>query len=99
MAHDLRPNPIHRANIAWAHYLAGRTQEALATFGDARRDFPVQYAALLARLGRKEEAAAELARAQSAFRDTIANERLYPYRPDFQEAYSNDLRVAGMPET
>ena len=95
---DLRPNPLYRANIAWALYLAGRTREALAAFGDAARDFPVQYVALLARLGRREEAMAELARGQSPFRDTIANERLLPLRPDLQEGYLNDLRAAGMPE-
>jgi adenylate cyclase len=97
--HDLRPNPVYRANIAWAYYLAGRPQEALAAFGDAVHEFPVQYMALLARLGQQEEARAELARGQSMFRDTIANERLWPLRPELEEGYLNDLRAAGMPET
>jgi len=88
------------ANLAWAYYLAGRHQEALAYLQGKERQFPQQLATVYVRLGRLDEARAVIAdwlRANP--RASIATEAVYwPMRSDLKRAFLDDLRTAGVPE-
>ena len=88
------------ANLAWAYYLAGRPQEALALLRDKGGQYPQQLAAVHVRLERLDEARALLGEWLRANpRASIATEAIYwPMREDLKRAFLDDLRAAGLPE-
>jgi TolB-like protein/DNA-binding winged helix-turn-helix (wHTH) protein len=100
LRHEPHPPAWWEANLAWAYYLAGRYQEALAPLHDKGGQFPQRLAAIHVRLGRLDEARAILGEWLRANpRASIATEAVYwPMREDLKRAFFDDLRDAGLPE-
>jgi adenylate cyclase len=91
--------------LAWAYYLAGRPEDALAEFKKVASPWGPNLAAVYARLGRIDEARAVIADFKKSFPDyTLNDEATYPagrhpqLAESLQKAYLEDLRKAGLPE-
>jgi adenylate cyclase len=85
-------------NLAWAYYLAGRYEDALAELKKTSEPWRDWLAAVYVRLGRIEEARAVMADFVKDTGYTIADETRWPLKEPLKQAYLDDLRTAGMPE-
>jgi TolB-like protein/class 3 adenylate cyclase/Tfp pilus assembly protein PilF len=104
----LDPTLFHmRTGTAWAHFFAGRYEEACSWVQDALRDQPnfvgtIRLAAASnAMAGRLEEAkklVTLLCQLDPALRISSLPDRLPPLRPDDLARYEEGLRRAGLPE-
>ena len=98
----MRHNPRHGfvCNLAWAYYLAGRYEDAIAALDEVGTEYVPQLAAVHVRLGRVAEARAAIASWLRSFPhvsiDLLA---LEPIREPWKQGWLHDLRVAGVPES
>jgi tetratricopeptide (TPR) repeat protein len=86
-------------NLAWAYYLAGRYDEALAELHKMSKPGPLQLAVVQVRLGQVGEAraaVAEFLKVNPGY--TLEKEARWPLREPLKQAYLDDLRAAGLPE-
>jgi len=97
---DPHPMPWWFTNVSWAQYLAGRSEEALATIEKASEPWLPTMAAIQVRLGRLDDARATIARfTQQRPNYKLKTEAAFsPVREDLLRGYLDDLRKAGMPE-
>ena len=75
---DANPMPWHYGNLAMAYYLAGRTEDAIATFGKMEEPWQINLAAAYAQLGKLDNARASIENAlKSKPGWTIRNEAIW----------------------
>jgi TolB-like protein/class 3 adenylate cyclase/Tfp pilus assembly protein PilF len=91
----------HLWDLGWAYYEAGRYEEALATLKKMNNPPSGAHrtlAAVYVRLGRLDEARAEISELLKKNPDyTIETAKLFPYKDAAQlDRYVNDLRKAGL---
>jgi adenylate cyclase len=97
--HDPNDPSRHRANLAWAYFVAGRDREAIEILPERSTEYSVLLAALYARLGQVEKARALIANYLRSGRSaTIRHEDNFPIVEPVETEYLNDLRMAGLPE-
>jgi adenylate cyclase len=87
-----------QGNLAWAYYLAGRHEDALAALQRMGEPSGDMLAAVYARLGRIDDARAVMAAFVKDTGYTIEDEARWPLIEPLKQAYLDDLRKAGMPE-
>jgi TolB-like protein/class 3 adenylate cyclase len=87
-----------QGNLAWAYYMAGRPEDALAALQKVAKPYGDMLAAVYARLGRIAEARAVMAEFVKDTGYTIEDEARWPLIQPLEEGYLDDLRKAGMPE-
>ena len=90
----------YRGNLAWAYYLAGRYEQSLAELQKLNKPKPLLLAAVYIRLGRSGEAQAIL----HSFRTnnpayTLIDAARWPLHAPLKQAWLQDLREAGLPES
>jgi tetratricopeptide (TPR) repeat protein len=89
----------YKANLAWAYYLAGRHEDALAELGKLSKPRHLLSAAVHVRLGNlpyAQEAIAALLESQADY--TLADAARRPLIRPLKDAWLDDLREAGLPE-
>ena len=87
-------------NLAWAYYLAGRYEQSLAELQKLNKPKPLLLAAVYIRLGRSGEAQAILHSFQTnnpAY--TLIDAARWPLHAPLKQAWLQDLREAGLPES
>jgi adenylate cyclase len=87
-----------QGNLAWAYYMAGRPEDALAALQKVAKPYGDMLAVVYARLGRIDEARAVMAEFVKDTGYTIEDEARWPFIEPLKQAYLDDLRKAGMPE-
>ena len=90
----------YNANLAWAYYLAGNYEEALAELQKLNRPRLLLLAAVYIRLGRSGEARAAMAdfvKKNPAYR--LADAARWPMIASLKLGWLEDLRQAGLAET
>jgi len=89
----------YRGNLAWAYYLAGRYEDALAELKPLRKPRRLLLAALYSRLGRADDAHAVLT---EFLKDnpghSLADEARWPLIAPARRTWLRDLRGLGVPE-
>jgi tetratricopeptide (TPR) repeat protein len=90
----------YRGNLAWAYYLAGRYEQSFAELQKLNKPKPLLLAAVHVRLGRLDEARAVL----HSFRTnnpayTLIDAARWPLHAPLKQAWLQDLREAGLPES
>jgi adenylate cyclase len=90
----------YRGNLAWAYYLAGRYEQSFAELQKLNKPKPLLLAAVSIRLGRLGEAQAIL----HSFRTnnpayTLIDAAHWPLHAQLKQAWLQDLREAGLPES
>lgn len=97
---DPRPPDWYYRNLAWAYYLSGRHDEALAMLQSQRNSKPTPLlAAVLLRLGQNAEArnvATEYRRAKPS--PDVGRERHRPLAPHLRPRWVGDLDAIGLDE-
>ena len=97
---DPRPPDWYYRNLAWAYYLSGRHDEALAMLQSQRNSKPTPLlAAVLLRLGQNAEArnvATEYRRAKPSL--DVGRERHRPLAPHLRPRWVGDLDTIGLGE-
>jgi TolB-like protein len=98
---DPHPFDFAIANMGFAHYLAGRYEEAFDVMRRLNDPTSPYVAVVYVRLGRLAEARATMAAYMKAVpTDTMAVETRLPIKDQaVRERYLDDLRKAGMPES
>jgi tetratricopeptide (TPR) repeat protein len=87
-----------KGNLAWAYYLAGRHEDALAALQEMGEPDGGLLAAVYVRLGRIDDARAAMAEFAKDTGYTLEDEARWPLIEPLEQAYLDDLRTAGMPE-
>jgi TolB-like protein len=87
-----------QGHLAWAYYLAGRHEDALAALARKGEPDGELLAPVYVRLGRIDEARAVMAEFVKDTGYTIEDEARWPLIEPLKQAYLDDLRKAGMPE-
>ena len=93
------PEWLYVGTLAWAYYLAGRPEDALAELQKMSQPVPLTLAAVQVRLGRVDEAravVAEFVKGNPGW--TLEDEASFPLKEPLKQSYLDDLRKAGMPE-
>ena len=100
LAHDSHPLPWVYTKLGWAYYGAGRYQEALDAMSKNKDGSPLYLAAAQVRLGRLDEASANVANFLKEYPgSTLADEAQFTLAQEaLKESYLDDLRKAGLPE-
>jgi DNA-binding SARP family transcriptional activator/TolB-like protein len=97
---DVKGPEWYRANLAWAYYLAGNFEEALAELQKLNKPRLLLLAAVYVRLGRSGEARAamvDFVRKNPAYR--LADAARWPMIASLKLGWLEDLRQAGLAET
>ena len=97
-AHDQQRNLWLKGTLAWAYYLAGRTEEALEAVKGTVSFWGDLNVAIHARLGRIDEARAAAADWLKTAPHSILTQSCMPIREPMKQKYLDDLRKAGVPE-
>lgn len=97
-AHDQQRNLWLKGTLAWAYYLAGRTEEALEAVKGTESFWGDLNVAIHARLGRIDEARAAAADWLKTAPHSILTQSCMPIREPMKQKYLDDLRKAGVPE-
>jgi adenylate cyclase len=87
-----------QGNLAWAYYLAGRHEDALAALQTMDEPYRDWLAAVYVRLGRIDEARAVMTTFVKDTGYTLEDEARWPLIEPLEQGYLDDLRKAGMPE-
>jgi class 3 adenylate cyclase/TolB-like protein len=87
-----------QGSLAWAYYLAGRHEDALAVLQNMDDPSGDTLAAVYVRLGRIDEARAVMDAFVQDTGYTLADEARWPLQEPLEQGYLDDLRQAGMPE-
>jgi adenylate cyclase len=95
---DSNSPDLWQGNLAWAYYLAGRDEEALAALQKMSEPYRDVLAPVYVRLGRIDEARAVMAEFVKDTGYTLEDEARWPLKEPLKQAYLDDLRKAGMPE-
>jgi TolB-like protein/DNA-binding SARP family transcriptional activator len=100
---SIRRDPLgpewYRNNLAWAYYLAGRYEDALAEMQALNKPRRLLIAAIYARLGRSKEARAMMVRYLAELpQQTLRNEARWPLVEPLKSGWLADLRQAGLPQ-
>jgi tetratricopeptide (TPR) repeat protein len=100
---SIRRDPLgpewYRNNLAWAYYLSGRHEDALAELQALNKPRWLLMAAIHARLGHNEEARAVMARYLAEFpQQTLKDEARWPLIEPLKSQWLADLREAGLPQ-
>ena len=98
VAHDSQKNLFAKGNLAWAHYLAGRNDEALKAIKGGEAFSLSILTVIYVRLGRLDEARAAAAEWLKTGPHSILTESCLPMREPLKRMYLDDLRKAGVPE-
>ena len=96
---DPRPPPWLFGNLAWAYYLTGRYEDALAANKKTSIGWLPIEAAILVRLGRIDDARSTIARflkQKPGF--TLTGEADFPAPDSLKQPYLDDVRKAGLPD-
>jgi TolB-like protein len=94
------PRPGFACHVAWAYYLAGRYEEALAALEEFGTEYIPQLAVVCVRVARVAEARGAIAAWLKSFPDvSVARLALEPIREPWKQRWLDDLRIAGLPET
>jgi adenylate cyclase len=96
--HDQQKNFGLKGTLAWAYYLAGRTEEAQKAIKGSESLWGDLNAAIYARLGRIDEAKAAAADWLKIAPHSIQTQSCMPIREPMKSMYLDDLRKAGVPE-
>jgi len=97
-AHDQQNNNDVKINLAWTHYLAGRSGEAVNFIRGVEKFAPDIAAAAYAHLGRLDEARAIIADWRKTGPFSIATASCWQIKEPMKSVYLDDLRKAGLPE-
>ena len=93
------PEWLYVGTLAWAYYLAGRQEDALAELQKMSQPALLTLAAVQVRFGRIDEARAVVAEFVEANPTwSLRDEASLPLKEPLKQAYLDDLRKAGMPE-
>jgi len=96
---DPKPPDWYRGNLAWAYYLEGRHQDAVAELEQLTKPRRLVQAASYVRLNRIEDAQSAVADFLKDNPDyTLADEARRPVIPSLKRRWLDDLRQAGLPE-
>jgi DNA-binding SARP family transcriptional activator/TolB-like protein len=89
----------YRGNLAWAYYLSGRYQEALAELKSIAKPKALQLAAVYVKLGRVDEARSLVAKFLEKKPDyAIHDAARWPLIGPQKRGWLEDLRIAGLPD-
>jgi TolB-like protein/DNA-binding SARP family transcriptional activator len=96
---DPQPPDWYAGNLAWAYYLDGRYQDAVAQLEGLNRPRRLVLAAAHVRLGQSEKAKAAMAEfVKENPGYTLADEARRPLVSSLEQRWLADLRRAGLPE-